>query len=79
MSGELALGLDRVSKRFGTVVALDEVSLRARAGEVTVLLGPSGAGKSTVFRCLTALERPDSGEVVVRGARIDRQIGRAHV
>jgi phosphonate transport system ATP-binding protein len=77
VSGELALGLDRVSKRFGTVVALDEVSLRARAGEVTVLLGPSGAGKSTVFRCLTALERPDSGEVVVRGARIDRLQGRA--
>jgi phosphonate transport system ATP-binding protein len=74
---EPALALERVSKRFGAVVALDGVSLAARAGEVTVLLGPSGAGKSTVFRCLTALERPDEGAVTVRGARIDRLRGAA--
>jgi phosphonate transport system ATP-binding protein len=77
VSGEATLALDGVSKRFGDVVALDGVSMTARAGEVTVLLGPSGAGKSTVFRCLTALERPDEGAVTVRGSRIDQLTGAA--
>ncbi len=56
-----------VVKRFGVVVALDGVDLRARPGEVTVLLGPNGAGKSTLMRILATIILPDQGRVWVNG------------
>lgn len=49
------------------VVALDEVSLEVKQGAIHGIVGQSGAGKSTLIRCLTALERPTSGEVIVDG------------
>ncbi len=54
-----------VSKRFGTFVALDDVSLEVPTGALTALLGPSGSGKSTLLRVIAGLERPDAGEVVI--------------
>jgi D-methionine transport system ATP-binding protein len=62
--------LKAVTKRFGTTIALDRVSLTIRRGEVLGLIGRSGAGKSTLIRCLNGLERPDSGEVEVDGRSI---------
>ncbi len=53
--------------RRGTVVALDDVDITFARGSVTGVVGPSGSGKSTLVRCLTALERPTSGSVVVDG------------
>jgi sodium transport system ATP-binding protein len=54
-------------KRFGDVVAVDRVDLRAEDGEVTCLLGPNGAGKSTTVRMLHGLVKPDRGRVTVDG------------
>ena len=54
-------------KRFGDVIAVEDVSLDARDGEVTCLLGPNGAGKSTTVRMLHGLVRPDSGTVSIDG------------
>jgi sodium transport system ATP-binding protein len=54
-------------KRFGDVVAVGGVSLRAEDGEVTCLLGPNGAGKSTTVRMLHGLVKPDQGRVTVDG------------
>ncbi|HET7567671.1 MAG TPA: TOBE-like domain-containing protein [Gaiellaceae bacterium] len=62
--------LDRVTKRFGAFVALDEVSARVAPGSLTALLGPSGSGKSTLLRVIAGLERPDSGRVVIDGADV---------
>jgi len=56
-----------LAKRYGSVVALDGVSLSVKAGEMVVVLGPSGAGKSTLLRCVNRLVEPDAGEVVVDG------------
>ncbi len=50
-------------KRFGPIVAVDEVSLRAEDGRITGLLGPNGAGKTTTLRLLYGLMRPDAGTV----------------
>lgn len=56
-----------VSKYFGSVVALDDVSLQVRGGEVTCLLGDNGAGKSTLIKVLSGVHRPDRGELLVEG------------
>ncbi len=65
-----ALAAERVSKRFGDVVALDAVSLAVPAGACTALVGESGSGKSTLLRCFNRLVDPDSGSVRVDGVDV---------
>ena len=62
-----ALLAERVSKRYGAVVALDEVSLNVPAGALLALVGESGSGKSTLLRCFNRLVDPDAGVVQVDG------------
>jgi multiple sugar transport system ATP-binding protein len=59
------LTLRNLSKTFGEVTALHDVSVEIRDREFFVLLGPTGAGKTTVLRCIAGLERPDSGEIEI--------------
>jgi phosphonate transport system ATP-binding protein len=56
-----------LSKRYGELTALADVSLEVKAGEMLVVLGPSGAGKSTLLRCINRLVEPSSGEVRIKG------------
>lgn len=62
-----AILIDRLKKSFGTVVALDDVSLTVAEGELFGLIGPDGAGKSTLYRILSTLISPDSGKATVCG------------
>lgn len=62
-----ALLLDAVVKTYGSVRAVDGVSLQARAGEFIALLGPNGAGKTTLFQLLSGLFVPDSGRIEIMG------------
>jgi branched-chain amino acid transport system ATP-binding protein len=64
------LQLDRVSKRFGGLLAVDSVSFDVTAGEVFALIGPNGAGKTTLFNCITGLFAPTDGRVVFEGRNI---------
>jgi general nucleoside transport system ATP-binding protein len=66
--GTVILSVHRLSKRFGAVTALDEVSIDFRAGEVHCLLGENGAGKSTLCNIIFGLIRPDGGEMGLAGA-----------
>ena len=59
----MGITVQHVSKRFGTFVALEDVSLRIPVGSLTALLGPSGSGKSTLLRVIAGLERPDTGTI----------------
>ncbi|VTR75736.1 ABC transporter ATP-binding protein [Cellulomonas hominis] len=59
--------LDHVTRRYGDVVALDDVSLRVHEGELVGLLGPNGAGKSTLLSLVSGLRRPDGGTVRLCG------------
>lgn len=62
--------LQRISKQFGGVRALQDVDLMVPAGATTVLIGPSGCGKSTLLRTLVGLERPEAGEIRIDGAAL---------
>lgn len=62
-----AIEIRGVTKRFGAVTALEDVSLSIRSGEMFFLLGPSGCGKTTLLRILAGLEAPDRGQVLFRG------------
>jgi phosphonate transport system ATP-binding protein len=68
---------DRLTKRFGTTLALSEVSFSVEPGEIVVLLGPSGSGKSTLLRHVDGLERPSAGTVTVLGQPVERLRGGA--
>jgi branched-chain amino acid transport system ATP-binding protein len=57
------LSVEHVTKRFGGVVAVDDVSLGIETGQIAGLIGPNGAGKTTLFNLITRLYRPDSGEI----------------
>lgn len=64
---DAAFSFERMSKRFGRVEALKDVSLEAPRGSVIGLLGRNGAGKSTAIRCLVGLQRPSSGRASLLG------------
>jgi len=64
--------LSHVTKRFGSINALNDVSLQVHAGEFVLLSGPSGAGKTTLLRTILAAQRPDEGQVIVNGEEITR-------
>jgi ABC-2 type transport system ATP-binding protein len=68
-----AIEVDGISKRFGTLQAVDNVSFQVPAGEIFGLLGPNGAGKSTLIRMLTTLVPPTSGTAIVAGHDIIRE------
>jgi multiple sugar transport system ATP-binding protein len=65
------VSLKKVSKRFGAVSAISELSLDIRDREFFVLLGPTGAGKSTTLRCIAGLEQPEAGEVCIAEQRVN--------
>jgi len=62
------LAIDGVSKRYGDVIALDDVTINIRANEFFALLGPSGCGKTTLLRSIAGFEDPDSGSIMISAA-----------
>ncbi len=57
-------------KQFGDRVIIDNLSLQVSKGETVAIIGPSGSGKSTLLRCINMLERPDSGNILIKGEDI---------
>ncbi|MFB6305053.1 MAG: ABC transporter ATP-binding protein [Haloferacaceae archaeon] len=70
VGGDVVLELDGVSKDFGSESVIRDLSLSVREGEIVTLLGPSGCGKTTTLRLVAGLERPDDGEVRLRGETV---------
>jgi polar amino acid transport system ATP-binding protein len=64
---EPIIHIEKVSKKFGAIEALNTVSLDVQKGEVVMIIGPSGSGKSTLLRCINRLEEYDEGLIVVDG------------
>ena len=61
------LSVEHVTRRFGGIVAVDDVSLAVNEGEIVGLIGPNGAGKTTMFNLITRLYKPDEGEIAFEG------------
>jgi len=68
--GSKVLDVAGVSKRFGALEVLSDISFQVEKGETVCVLGPSGSGKSTLLRCINWLERPDAGQVYLNGTEI---------
>jgi branched-chain amino acid transport system permease protein len=69
-AGEVLLEVDKVTRRFGGLVAVNEMALTVRAGEIVALIGPNGAGKSTMFNLVSGVLDPSSGNVRFRGLEV---------
>ncbi|MBN9185437.1 MAG: ATP-binding cassette domain-containing protein, partial [Microbacterium sp.] len=65
-----SVAIDRVTKRYGGQVAVDDLSLDIRAGEFLSLLGPSGCGKTTTLRMIAGFEHPDAGDIRISGTSV---------
>jgi ABC-2 type transport system ATP-binding protein len=77
----IAISTDRLTRRFGSLTAVDEINLQVAAGQFFGFLGPNGAGKSTTIKMLTGLLAPTSGRMELLGldfashsAEVKRQI-----
>ncbi len=69
--GERLVELRNITKSFGNVRALDQVSMYVDAGEIVGLIGDNGAGKSTLIKILGGVFRPDSGEIYIKGQKVN--------
>jgi branched-chain amino acid transport system ATP-binding protein len=66
MSDDAILNVRHLTMRFGGLIAIDDLSFRARRGDITALIGPNGAGKTTVFNCITGFYKPTVGTMQLK-------------
>ena len=71
-AGETLLAVRAAEKRFGGLVAVNQLSFELKSGEILGLIGPNGAGKSTMFNLVTGVLKSDGGEILFRGERIEQ-------
>ena len=64
--------LDGVTKKFGSLTAVNKLELDIKSGELFVLLGPTGAGKTTTLRCVAGLERQEEGDIIIDGVNVNK-------
>jgi ABC-2 type transport system ATP-binding protein len=73
LSNSAVIELNQLRKRYGNIVAIDDLSLGVEKGQTFALLGPNGAGKTTLMHILCSILRPDSGRAIVAGFDVVRQ------
>ena len=63
--------ITHISKKFGDLTVLKDISVKVKEKEVVVLIGPSGSGKSTLLRCINGLETPTTGSITFDGVPVN--------
>ncbi|MDX1745241.1 MAG: ABC transporter ATP-binding protein [Halobacteriales archaeon] len=76
---DISLRVENLRKTFGDEVAVDDLSMDVKQGQLKSLLGPSGCGKTTTLRCIAGLERPDSGRIYIDGELVTDPQNGLHV
>ena len=71
MPKDVILKLDGISKHFGSLRAVDKISIDIYDGEFFTIVGPSGSGKTTLIRMLVGMDQPTAGDIVMLGDRIN--------
>ena len=71
--GDTLVEFNNISKFFGSVIALKDVTMKVKKGEIMCLLGDNGAGKSTLIKTLSGVHKPDEGEIIVEGKNLNCQ------
>ena len=71
MSTQAFIKVEKISKQYGDLMVLKDISFEVQKGEVLVLCGPSGCGKSTLLRCINGLERFQEGQIWVNGMPVN--------
>ncbi len=69
MSTDTIVEFNNISKFFGSVIALKDVTMHVKKGEIMCLLGDNGAGKSTLIKTLSGVHKPNEGEIIVEGKK----------
>ena len=67
------ISVNNLSKSFGSLQVLRDITTDIKKGEIIAIIGPSGTGKSTFLRCLNLLETPSGGEIFINGMPLDRK------
>ena len=67
MGNNILVEMKKISKKFGVVKALDDISFKVEKGQVHILLGENGAGKSTLMKILSGVYKPSSGSIILNG------------
>ena len=75
MSGQLLLEVKNLCRRFGGIIANNNVCFEVREDSITSLIGPNGAGKTTVFNCVTGFYAATSGEIFLHGPNGSVEVG----
>jgi len=70
IANEIVLETNKLTKRFGGLVAVNQIDLKVTKGKISSIIGPNGAGKTTVFNVITGIYQPDSGQYFFRGEKI---------
>ena len=74
MEGQYRLEMKNITKRFGGVKALTDVSLKVEPGEIHALIGENGAGKSTLMKILSGAYQRDSGQIFIDGREVKKRV-----
>ena len=68
---EIKVKVDHMTKKFGDLLVLDDISFEVKKGEFLCIVGPTGCGKTTFLNCITKLYEPTSGEILINGEPVD--------
>lgn len=76
---EPIIELKNVTKKFGGITALDNASLHVDKGEVVGLIGDNGAGKSTLIKTLVGVHKPDNGDIIIKGQKVNNHQTQSYI